>query len=90
MAGSDSLCVAKNPLSQHIRSDMSPVATLRFNLPDEQGEFDAARLGSQALLVLWEIDQRCWSLLKHGEPTPEARKLAEEIRGMIPGEMLEV
>jgi hypothetical protein len=28
-------------------------------------------------------------LLKHGEPTPEARKLAEEIRGMIDGELLE-
>ena len=69
---------------------MSPVATLRFTLPDEQGEFDAARLGSKALLVLWEIDQRCRSLLKHGEPTPEARKLAEEIRGMIDGELLEV
>jgi hypothetical protein len=69
---------------------MSPVATLRFTLPDEQGEFDAARLGSKALLVLWEIDQRCRSLLKHGEPTPEARKLAEEIRGMIDGELLDV
>ena len=64
-------------------------ATLSFNLPDEQGEFDAARLGSKALLALWEIDQKCRSLLKHGDPTPEARKLAEEIRGMIPGEMLD-
>jgi hypothetical protein len=69
---------------------MSPVATLRFTLPDEQGDYDAARLGRQALLTLWEIDQKCRSLLKHGDPTPEARKLAEEIRGMIPGEMLEV
>jgi hypothetical protein len=69
---------------------MSPVATLRFTLPDEQGDYDAARLGSKALLALWEIDQKCRSLLKHGDPTPEARKLAEEIRGMIPGEMLEV
>jgi hypothetical protein len=69
---------------------MSPVATLRFTLPDEQGDYDAARLGGKALLTLWEIDQRCRSLLKHGDPTPEARKLAEEIRGMIPGEMLEV
>ena len=68
---------------------MSPVATLRFTLPDEQGDYDAARLGSQALLTLWEIDQKCRSLLKHGDPTPEARKLAEEIRGMIPGEMLD-
>jgi hypothetical protein len=68
---------------------MSPVATLRFNLPDEQGEYDAARLGHKALATLWEIEQRCRALLKHGDPTPEARKLAEEIRGMIPGEMLE-
>ncbi len=90
MAESDSLCVARNPFPQHITSDMSPVATLRFTLPDEQGDFDAARLGGKALLTLWEIDQRCRSLLKHGDPTPEAARLAEEIRGMIPGEMLEV
>jgi hypothetical protein len=68
---------------------MSPVATLRFNLPDDQGEFDAARLGSKALATLWEIDQRCRGLLKHGEPTPEAARLAEEIRAMIPGELLD-
>ena len=82
--------VAPNPFLQHTRSDMSPVATLRFTLPDEQGEFDAARLGSKALLVLWEIDQWCRSLLKHGNPSEETARLAEEIRGMIPGEMLEV
>jgi hypothetical protein len=41
------------------------------------------------LLALWEIDQKCRSLMKHGDPTPETRKLAEEIRGMIPGEMLD-
>jgi hypothetical protein len=69
---------------------MSPVATLRYRLPDEQGDYDAARLGSQALLTLWDIDQRCRSLLKHGDPTPEQARLAEEIRGMIPGELLEV
>jgi hypothetical protein len=64
-------------------------ATLSFNLPDEQGEFDAARLGREALLTLWEIDQRCRSLLKHGEPSDGERRLAEEIRGMIDGELLE-
>jgi hypothetical protein len=69
---------------------MSPVATLRFNLPDEQGDYDAARLGSKALLALWEIDQRCRSVVKHGDPSDETARLAEEIRGMIPGEMLEV
>jgi hypothetical protein len=69
---------------------MSPVATLRYRLPDEQGDYDAARLGSKALLALWEIDQRCRSLLGHGDPTPEAARLAEEIRGMIDGELLDV
>jgi hypothetical protein len=64
-------------------------ATLSFNLPDEQGDFDAARLGGQALLTLWEIDQKCCSLLGHGNPTPETARLAEEIRGMIDGELLE-
>jgi hypothetical protein len=64
-------------------------ATLEFDLPDDQGEYDAARLGRQALLTLWEIDQRCRSLIKHGDPTPEAARLAEEIRGMIDGELLE-
>jgi hypothetical protein len=60
-----------------------PIATLRYSLPDEQSEFDAAREGQAARSLLWEIDQRCRSLLKHGEPTSETRQLAEEIRGMI-------
>jgi hypothetical protein len=64
-------------------------ATLTFSLPDEQGEFDAARLGHKALAALWHIDQRCRSLLKHGDPTPETARLAEEIRGMIDGELLD-
>ena len=38
-----------------------PTATLRFTLPDEQGEFDAARLGSEAMQVLWQIDHTCRS-----------------------------
>jgi hypothetical protein len=64
-------------------------ATLEFDLPDEQGEFDAARLGHKALTTLWDIDQRCRSLLKHGDPSDETARLAEEIRGMIDGELLE-
>jgi len=65
------------------------IATLRFNLPDEQAEYDAARLGREALTTLWEIDQGCRSLIKHGTPSDETRKLAEEIRAMIPAELLE-
>jgi hypothetical protein len=65
-------------------------ATLSYDLPDDQGEFDAAINGRKALSILWEIDQRCRSLLKHGEPTPEQAALAEEIREMIPNELLDV
>jgi len=67
-----------------------PTVTIRYRLPEEQAEYDAARLGSEAMQVLWQIDQTCRSLLKHGTPTPEERRLAEEIRGMIPGEMLDI
>jgi hypothetical protein len=64
-------------------------ATLTFTLPDEQGEYDAARLGREALNTLFEIDQGCRSLIKHGTPSDETRRLAEEIRAMIPAELLE-
>jgi hypothetical protein len=67
-----------------------PVATLRFTLPEEQAEYDAARLGMEAKQALWQIDQTCRSLVKHGEPTAEERRLAEQIREMIPGEMLDI
>jgi hypothetical protein len=66
------------------------IATLKFSLPDEQAEYDAARLGSEAMQVLWQIDQTCRSLCKHGEPTAEERRLAEQIREMIPAEMLDI
>ena len=65
-------------------------ATLTFTIPDEQGDFDAAINGRKALLALWEIDQRLRSLLKHGEPSDEMRRLAEELREMIPSELLDL
>ena len=60
-----------------------PTATLRYRLPEEQSEFDAARQGQAAKAALWSIDQHCRSLLKHGEPSGEASELATEIREMI-------
>lgn len=66
-----------------------PIATLRFNLPEEELEFNAANQGRLAKIALWDIDQKLRSLLKHGEPTPAQAVLAEEIRGMIPYELLE-
>ena len=61
-----------------------PIATLRYSLPDEQAEYDAARQGSEALALLREIDHRCRSLIKYSDKASEdARRLAEEIRQMI-------
>jgi phenylpyruvate tautomerase PptA (4-oxalocrotonate tautomerase family) len=60
-----------------------PTVTIRYTLPDEQHEYDAARLGRAACGTLWDIDQGLRSLLKHGEPSEQTAKLAEEIREMI-------
>ena len=60
-----------------------PTVTLRYRLPDEQHEFDRARLGSAACGTLWDIDQRLRALLKHGDPSEETARLAEELRQMI-------
>jgi hypothetical protein len=60
-----------------------PIITIRYTLPDEQGDYDAARLGQSACGTLWDMDQRCRALLKHGEPSDETAALAEEIRQMI-------
>lgn len=60
-----------------------PTVTIRYSLPDEQADYDAARLGRSACATLWDIDQRLRSLIKHGEPSEETERLAEEIRQMI-------
>jgi hypothetical protein len=60
-----------------------PHATLRFRLPDEQSEFDAARQGSEAKAVLWAVYQYCRSSCNHGEPSAETREHLEHIRQLI-------
>jgi hypothetical protein len=66
-----------------------PTAILKFTLPEEESEFRTAQQGRAAKVALWDIDQKLRSLLKHGEPTEEEARLAEEIRAMIPYELLE-
>ena len=60
-----------------------PTVTIRFTLPDEQADYNAARIGRAACAALWDIDQRCRSLVKHGSPSDGEARLAEEIRTMI-------
>lgn len=66
-----------------------PRVTITFDLPEEYHDLEAALRGAEAQSVLWDIDQHCRSLLKHGEPTAEARALAQQIREMIPAEFLD-
>jgi hypothetical protein len=66
-----------------------PHVLIRFRLPEEQSEFETAIQGGLARSALWDIDQACRSLLKHGEPTEAEAALAERIRAMIPAELLE-
>ena len=68
-----------------------PIATLRYTLPDEQADFDAARQGSEARSLLWDIDQRCRSLVKYNDAaSEETRRFAEEIREMIGASKVEL
>ena len=60
-----------------------PTVTIRYRLPDEQHEYDCARVGQAACGTLWDIDQRCRALLKHGDPSEETARLAEELRQII-------
>ena len=67
-----------------------PTVTIRYTLPDEQMDHKAALAGVDALIALEKSDQRLRSILKHGEPSEETERLAEELRAMIPAELLEI
>lgn len=60
-----------------------PHVIIRFRLPEEQTELNAAMQGGAAKSTLWEVDQYCRGLLKHGEPSGETREFAERIREML-------
>ena len=64
-------------------------ASLNFRLPEDSSEFNAAICGGRALAVLWQIDQHLRSKLKYGDPGDEAERLAEEVRDLIPSDLLE-
>lgn len=65
-------------------------ATLRFNLddPDDERAHRYALAGRDALIALELIDNRCRTILKHGDPSEETQKVLEEIRSTIPCELL--
>jgi len=61
-----------------------PKVTLTFKLPEEEPEYRAAMEGEAARSLLWAIDQRCRTVVKHEEnPSADRIALATEIRQMI-------
>jgi len=65
-------------------------ATLTYNLPDEQFEFDAAVKGAKAQSILLEMDQEMRAIIKyHDGLLPEVYDMVEKLRDMLRAKCLE-
>jgi hypothetical protein len=60
-----------------------PHIFIRFRLPEEQVELNAAMQGREAKGVIWAVDQYCRGTIKHGEPSEETRRHLQVIRDML-------
>ena len=61
-------------------------ATITFNLPDEQQEFENAVHASDYKSVIWDLDQRLRSEIRHNDSLDHKTELAyEAVRDMIRG-----
>lgn len=55
-------------------------ATLKFNLPEDQADFDFAIQGSNMYSALWDISQELRTLYKYEELDEKEWKMVERIR----------
>ena len=55
-------------------------AILKFDLPEDKEEFDAASKGMDWALVAWDMDQLLRDKLKYGKLFPNTGETLEEIR----------
>lgn len=63
-------------------------ATLEFNLPEDQDEFNFATRGSNYYIILWDIDQWLRSKMKYDDTLTDGQyeayeKTREELRDMM-------
>ena len=59
-------------------------ATLEFNLPEDQIDFDLAVNGTKAQSALWEMDQYLRNELKYSDDrSSEDLKLLQEVRDQL-------
>jgi hypothetical protein len=65
------------------RNAKMPHVILRYRLPDEQVELNAAMQGREAKGAIWAVDQYCRNVLKHGNPSEEAATYLELIRNLL-------
>jgi hypothetical protein len=65
-------------------------ATLTYNLPDEQFEFDAAVKGVKAQSILLEMDQEMRAIIKYQDGLlPEVYDMVERLRDLLRSKCLE-
>jgi hypothetical protein len=55
-------------------------ATIEFNLPEDQAEFDFATQGGKMYLALWDISQELRTLWKYEELDEKEWDMVERIR----------
>jgi hypothetical protein len=55
-------------------------ATLEFNLPEDQHEYDLVVTASQMFNALWEISQELRSICKYEELSEKEWEMADKIR----------
>jgi len=61
-----------------------PKATLVFDLPEEQEEYETCMAAGDLAVACEDVDNRCRALLKWSEnPSDDAVRLAEEIRAIL-------
>jgi hypothetical protein len=60
-----------------------PKASIKFTLPEEEREFRIAINSGDISACLWEIDQYCRNILRHGDPAQELKIHLEHIRKII-------
>jgi hypothetical protein len=67
-------------------------AALKFDLSDEDDarEHKYAMAGKDALLALFDIESAIRSKLKYSECSAETRRVLEEIRGLIPHDLVDI
>ena len=62
-------------------------ATIEFNLPEDEEQFNAANKGMDWALTVWDMDNILRDKLKYGKLLPNTRAELEEIRDTL-NEML--